>query len=79
LFSKRFESGWADRLKGSISGSATMNVEISHFFSDIGVSVYDCYGLTETTPAVTMNCPTAHKPGSVGRAIDQVRVEIDQT
>ncbi|OQY44751.1 MAG: hypothetical protein B6240_09970 [Desulfobacteraceae bacterium 4572_87] len=24
-----------------------------------------------------MNCPTAHRPGSVGRAIDQVRVEID--
>ncbi|MCF8131102.1 MAG: long-chain fatty acid--CoA ligase [Deltaproteobacteria bacterium] len=67
------------RLKGSISGSATMNVEISHFFSDMGVPVYDCYGLTETTPAVTMNCPTAHRPGTVGRAIDQVRVEIDQS
>ena len=65
------------RLTGTLSGSATMNVEISHFFSDIGVPVYDCYGLTETTPAVTMNCPTAHRPGSVGRAIDQVRVEID--
>jgi long-chain acyl-CoA synthetase len=66
------------RLRGTLSGSATMNVEISHFFSDIGVPVYDCYGLTETTPAVTMNCPTAHRPGSVGRAIDQVRVVIDK-
>ena len=66
------------RLKGTISGSATMNVEIGHFFSDIGVPVYDCYGLTETTPAATMNCPTAHRPGSVGRAIDQVRVVIDK-
>ena len=65
------------RLKGALSGSATMNVEISHFFADIGVPVYDCYGLTETTPAVTMNCPTAHRPGSVGRPIDRVRVLID--
>ena len=65
------------RLKGTLSGSATMNVEISHFFSDIGVPVYDCYGLTETSPAVTMNCPSAHRPGSVGRPIDQVRVAID--
>jgi len=65
------------RLKGTLSGSATMNVEISHFFHDIGVPVYDCYGLTETTPAVTMNCPEAHRPGSVGRALDQVRVVID--
>jgi long-chain acyl-CoA synthetase len=74
---KKIRERFGGRLIGSISGSATMNVEISHFFSDIGVSVYDCYGLTETTPAVTMNCPTAHRPGSVGRAIDQVRVEID--
>jgi long-chain acyl-CoA synthetase len=76
---KKIRERFGGRLKGSISGSATMNVEISHFFSDIGVSVYDCYGLTETTPAVTMNCPTAHRPGTVGRPIDQVRVEIDQT
>ena len=74
---KKIRERFGGRLKESISGSATMNVEISHFFSDIGVTVYDCYGLTETTPAVTMNCPTAHRPGTVGRVIDQVRVEID--
>ena len=55
-----------------------MNVKIGHFFSDMGIPVYDCYGLTETTPAVTMNCPAAHRPGSVGRPIDQVTVEIDR-
>ncbi len=74
---KKIRERFGGRLTGSISGSATMNVGISHFFSDIGVKVYDCYGLTETTPAVTMNCPIAHRPGTVGRAIDQVRVEID--
>ncbi len=77
VFSK-IRRRFGGRLTGTLSGSATMNVEISHFFSDIGVPVYDCYGLTETTPAVTMNCPTAHKPGSVGRPIDQVRVAIDK-
>ena len=55
-----------------------MNVEIGHFFSDLGIPVYDCYGLTETTPAATMNGPLAHKPGSVGRPIEHVRVEIDK-
>ncbi|MGD8242685.1 MAG: long-chain fatty acid--CoA ligase [Desulfobacterales bacterium] len=67
------------RLKGALSGSATMNVEIGHFFSDLGIPVYDCYGLTETTPAATMNGPGAHKPGTVGRPIEHVRVEIDKT
>ncbi|MGE0084211.1 MAG: long-chain fatty acid--CoA ligase [Desulfococcaceae bacterium] len=66
-------------LQGAISGSATMNVEIGYFFADIGITVYDCYGLTETTPAATMNCPAAHRPGSVGRPIEKVRVVIDKT
>lgn len=65
------------RLKAALTGSATMNIEIGHFFSDLGIPVYDCYGLTETSPAATMNGPLAHKPGSVGRAIEHVRVDID--
>ncbi len=76
---KKIRQQFGGRLKGSITGSATMNVEIAHFFSDIGISLYDCYGLTETSPAATMNCPVAHKPGSVGRPIDQVTVKIDQS
>jgi long-chain acyl-CoA synthetase len=74
---KKIRARFGGRLTGALSGSATMNVEIGHFFSDMGIPVYDCYGLTETTPAATMNGPHAHKPGSVGRPIERVRVEID--
>ncbi len=65
------------RLKGSMSGSAAMNVEIAYFFFDIGIPIYDCYGLTETSPAVSMNASTAFRFGSVGKAIDKVRIVID--
>jgi long-chain acyl-CoA synthetase len=75
---QKIRDRFGGRLNYAITGSATMNIEIGHFFSDIGIPVYDCYGLTETTPAVTMNCPGAHRSGSVGRPIDQVRVEIDK-
>jgi long-chain acyl-CoA synthetase len=67
------------RLASSMSGSAAMNPEIAGFFADLGIYVYDCYGLTETTPAVTMNAPVGFKFGSVGRPIDQCRVVIDTT
>ena len=75
---KKIRARFGGRLAGALSGSATMNVEIGHFFSDLGIPVYDCYGLTETSPAATMNGPLAHKPGSVGRPIEHVRVEIDK-
>jgi len=67
------------RLKGSMTGSAAMNVEISHFFWDIGIPLYDVYGLTETTPAATMNGLNAYRLGSVGKAIDKCKIVIDQS
>lgn len=76
VFSK-IRSRFGGRLQCALSGSATMNVEIANFFFDIGIPVYDCYGLTETSPAVSMNCPQAFKLGSVGRPIPGVRVQID--
>lgn len=67
------------RLKGSMTGSAAMNVEISHFFWDIGIPLYDAYGLTETTPAATMNGPDAYRIGSIGKVIDKCKIVIDQS
>lgn len=65
------------RLKGSMTGSAATNVEISNFFWDVGIPLYDVYGLTETTPAATMNCPDECKLGSVGTPIDKCSIVID--
>jgi len=67
------------RLKGALTASATMNPEIAHFFFDIGIPIYDCYGLTETSPAVTMNCSASYRLGSVGRTVERVKVVIDRS
>ena len=67
------------RLKGALTASATMNPEIAHFFFDVGIPVYDCYGLTETSPAVTMNCPASYRLGSVGQTVERVKVVIDKS
>ncbi|MBN2845596.1 MAG: AMP-binding protein, partial [Deltaproteobacteria bacterium] len=67
------------RLLGSMTGSATMNPEISQFFFDIGVPLYDCYGLTETSPAVSMNASYLYRLGTVGQAIEKVTIVIDKS
>jgi long-chain acyl-CoA synthetase len=75
---KKIRAKFGGLLEGAITGSATMNVEIGNFFSDLGIPIYDCYGLSETSPAVTMNCPGAIKPGSVGRPLKDVKVVIEK-
>jgi len=76
---KKIRDKFGGRLEGALTASALMNVDISNFFTDIGIPVFDCYGLSETSPAVSMNCFSAFKTGSVGRPIDGVKVVIDQS
>ena len=78
VFAKILEK-FGGRLTTALTASATMNVEVANFFIDIGISIYDAYGMTETSPAITMNSPSACKLGSVGRPIKDVVVSIDRT
>ncbi len=78
VFSKIREK-MGGRLKGSMTASAAVNVEIAYFFYDIGIPVYDCYGMTETSPAITMNASYAFRFGSVGQVVNKVKVVIDSS
>ena len=76
---KKIRDRLGGNLKGVMTASAAMNPEISRFFFDIGIPIYDCYGMTETSPAITMNCSFDYRIGSVGKVIDKVRVVIDKS
>lgn len=78
IFSKIRER-FGGQLGGAMTGSAAMNADVSHFFFDIGIPLYDAYGMTETSPGISVNCPTAFKAGSVGKLLEHVRVEIDRS
>lgn len=52
-----------------ISGGAAMDADLGHFFRGLGVPVYEGYGLTESTAAITVNNPTAQKIGTVGKPL----------
>ena len=79
LVFEKIRGGFGGCLKGALTASATMNPEIAHFFFDLGIPVYDCYGLTETSPACTMNCSAAYRLGSVGQPVERVKVVIDKS
>ena len=61
---------------GAIAGGAPLGGRLGHFFRGVGVPVYEGYGLTETTAAVTVNTPENQRVGSVGRPVPGVSVAI---
>lgn len=65
------------RLRYAFSGGAAISRDVAEFIDSMGIVVYEGYGLTETSPIVTANCPGARKLGTIGRPIPGVRVVID--
>ncbi|MHA1613178.1 MAG: AMP-dependent synthetase/ligase [Promethearchaeota archaeon] len=78
VFSK-VRARFGTRLIESLTASAKTETVIANFFYDIGLPIYDCYGLTETSPAITMNTEFALRLGSVGKPIEKVKVVIDKS
>ncbi|HXE74631.1 MAG TPA: long-chain fatty acid--CoA ligase [Candidatus Xenobia bacterium] len=64
------------RFRHFISGSAPLARGINEFLHAVGFSIFEGYGLTETSPVVSVNTPGAAKLGTVGRPIRGVEVKI---
>jgi long-chain acyl-CoA synthetase len=60
----------------AISGGAPLAREVAEFFWGIGVPIYEGYGLSETSPVISVNTRGGAKLGTVGRPIPGVEVMI---
>jgi long-chain acyl-CoA synthetase len=67
------------RMKMALSASAALNPKIAEFFLDIGIPVCEAWGMTELSPAHTVNIPETNRIGSVGLPIPGCSVKIDRT
>ncbi len=72
----KIRDGVGGRMRAFISGGGPLTRELAEFFWAVGVPVYQGYGLTESSPVVSANCPRANKVGSVGKPIANVEVRI---
>lgn len=76
VFSK-VRARFGGRLEYAISGGAALSPKVAAFIDDIGIVVYEGYGLTETSPVVAANGPDHSRIGTVGKPLPGVRVVLD--
>lgn len=65
------------KLNMIVCGGAPLRPEVVKGMSDLGIEVYNGYGITECSPLISSNCALANIPGSVGIAIPGVSIRID--
>ena len=63
----------------AISGGAPLGARLGHFYRGVGLAIYEGYGLTETSAAITVNRVDALKVGSVGKLMpgNSMRINDD--
>ncbi len=64
------------RLRFTVSGSAPLREDVGRLFFGMGLSISEGYGLTETSPVLTVNRPEALRFGTVGQALPSVQLRI---
>ncbi len=77
LLTRTFRQALGQQFRFFVSGGAKLPDEVAKNFAKLGFTILEGYGLTETSPVVSINYP-AVRWGSVGRPLAGVEVKIDR-
>jgi len=66
------------RMRMAVSGGAALPGPVARTFIGLGIPILQGYGLTETSPVISVNVPEDNEPGSVGIPLNGVEVRIGE-
>jgi long-chain acyl-CoA synthetase len=76
LVYSKLRAALGGQCRAAISGGAPLGARLGHFFRGVGITIYEGYGLTETSAGACLNLENALKIGTVGRPIPGVSMRI---
>jgi len=75
IFSKIYD-WFGGRTQMFISGGAPLGIDLGRWYADVGIRIFEGYGLTETSPVIAVNTPEQNKLGTVGKPLSNVECRI---
>lgn len=74
---KEIIGNFGGKLKLLLVGAAPVKAETLQFFTDIGITAIQGYGMTECAPIIAANRPSIYRNDSVGLPLPEMEVKID--
>ncbi len=76
LVASKVSAKLGGRLRAAVSGGAPLSPDIARVFIGLGVPILQGYGLTETSPVISVNSLSDNEPASVGLPLRGIEVRI---
>ena len=76
LIYSKVKARFGGKIKFFVSGGAPLSKHLAEFFAAVDITILEGYGLTETSPVLTVNSPTNLKFGYVGKPLFNVEIKI---
>ena len=78
LVASKIKQRLGGRLRYAIAGGAPLNKSIAQFFISLGIPVYQGYGMTESSPTISVGRQEDNDPFSIGKALPGVEIKITE-
>jgi long-chain acyl-CoA synthetase len=75
VYSKVAEAFGA-RVRIFVSGGAPLGIDTAQWFASVGIALWEGYGLTETSPVISLNTPAHHRMGSAGFPLPNLELDL---
>jgi long-chain acyl-CoA synthetase len=69
-------AAFGGRVDFFISGGAPLGIDTAKWFASAGIALWEGYGLTETSPVISLNTPIRHRMGSTGKPLPNVELKL---
>ncbi|MGD0734257.1 MAG: long-chain fatty acid--CoA ligase [Terracidiphilus sp.] len=76
LVYSKVREAFGGRVKIFISGGAPLGIDTAKWFASVGIALWEGYGLTETSPVISLNTPRHHRMGSAGMPLSNVELKL---
>jgi long-chain acyl-CoA synthetase len=72
----KVREAFGGRVRVFLSGGAPLGIDTARWFASVGIPLWEGYGLTETSPVISLNSPRRQRLGSVGPLVPNIEVKL---